>query len=172
MRLFFIVIAFFSQVNVAIAADTYGEIRATLNGEDRVWYILGSEGSSNSDWTQLVRTMFDVSLWGSAEEADPYYVPGALLIDFSALGSEDDWDASEIEVQYLENGYVSMYLANDDEDSAVTIDDLRVEDGTMFLSGSFYSNVYYRANAMSLETDRSKSIVIKGTFRVELPEQE
>ena len=39
----------------------------------------------------------------------------------------------------------------------------------MFLSGSFTSNAYYRESAMSLETDRSKSVVIEGTFQVELP---
>jgi len=171
VRLFLFFFAFLSQANFALAADKYGEINATLNGEARVWHFLGTEDGGNSGWSQLVRTMFDVTLWGSSDEADPYYVPGALLIDFSAIGAGDDWNASEIEVQYLENGYEGMYLANDEGDSAVTIDELRVEDGIMFLSGSFTSTAYYRENAMTLELDRSKSVVIEGTFQVELPEE-
>ncbi len=160
------------QAASSLAVDQYGEIRATVDGNSRTWYVLGDADNTNSGWTSMIPgSLFDVSLWGSPGESNAMAIAGVLAIDPSVMKRGDKPTASDVTIQYLEGGFSNIYVTTDDGKNSVTVEELSVEGDFLRVSGSFDGVAYFKQNAMDRDVDSSRSVSIQGTFSVTLPEE-
>ena len=75
-----------------------------------------------------------------------------------------------VSLTYLADGWASGWLADEGEQTALSLTTLEEVDGGLLLEGRFSSIAYYSNNLMTGQVDPSQKMQIDGTFSANLPE--
>lgn len=157
----------------AYAADLLGTITATMgDAPAQDWFVTAEGGESQSALAKMPGVpLHDVSLWGNTSADETASLKGALLLDFSVMGSGGAATVMDATLQYLEEGYSGGYLAGSDGDLAITLTRFDESGDGLAIAGDFTATATFSDNLAAMSTDPSKTRSFSGTFEVTLPLQ-
>jgi len=153
------------------AQDALGTIEGTRDGQAIVWHLTAQDGTSQSGFTNMMRGLDDVSLWGHAEPDSTTSVQGALLLDFNLMSNGGTLTATDATLQYLSEGYKAGYLALNGASLNLTIATAEKRGDALYIQGSFTATPAFSDNIMAMKTDPGQTLTLTGNFSATLPPQ-
>lgn len=153
----------------AFAQEQLGTLTASIDGTEQQWFLTAKDGESQSSYTEVMKGLTDISLWGHATDDSATSVKGALLIDFNLMSMGGGLSAVDATLQYLEDGYGGGYLAVSDGATRITVTAQEKQGEALHITGSFSATASYSDNPMQQQVDDSKQVTIEGSFDAVLP---
>ena len=149
------------------AQDVRGEITATLDGEERQWFVTGTNLVSQSTWSGNV-SYAKVELYGHASDETITDAGEALQINFGVLTQDDGSASSELpEMTYLADGMGESYVANSDTGADVRVESIEIDGSQLSISGTFEASLAFTGD-LGQTIDQSRTKPIRGRFDAEI----
>mgnify|MGYP001818386064 CR=1 FL=1 len=167
-----ILCALFAAFSVPALAETIGTITATVDGQEKTWYVTAADGESQSSWVQPMPGMLSMSsfsLWGNPSEEEIASVKDVLAIGFTVVRGRGGMTPANPEVQYLVTGFDDQWVATGEGATDLTISELERAGEGVRVAGSFTAHAHYTSDGARLELDRSRGKTISGSFQATLP---
>ena len=152
----------------AAAAETIGQITATVNGTEMSWFVTAEGDESQSGAMTMPGGLADVSLWGNPTEGALAELKGALLLDFAAMAAGGP-TALDPSLQYLEDGYTAAWVALDEETVQVSLTTFETGGDSVQLEGTFQAQAAFTDDMATMTTDPARHVEIVGRFEASLP---
>lgn len=145
------------------AQEVIGEIRVTLDGEDRVWQTLRSTDPSVSFNTGVTEygPMRDITIQGYREGGS--YTRDVFVISLALMGDGGMVDQTVMHVPER----MSQSWMNADDETLVTIE--HIDDGS--IRGTLSGRICFK-DGMMTPVDTDDCIPVEGTFETSLPQEE
>lgn len=153
-------------------ADTLGTITATMDGEERTWFITAEDGESQSSFVQPMAGMLMGSsfiLWGVPDEDTVATMKDVLMLDATLMRGAGGMIPVNPTTRYLVGGFKDQWVAEEEGQTEMTLTTIEPIDGGLHVAGTFTATANYTQDMTGQEVDRSKIKVISGSFDVTLP---
>lgn len=163
--------AFFLSGALAAAAEEFGRIDATLDGETRAWYTIAMTQGSRTDASATVSTggvTSDLHIQGHPRPS--FTTSDVLSIDLMYRGNvQSGAEPMSVEVMYMPTGMKPPFWTSDKGASpaSVSFDRLSLESGAGRASGTFSATLCIVEN-MTAEPDTTRCRPIEGRFDTQL----
>ena len=146
--------------------EALGEIIASMNGEDRIWYTLydsESGGGSNTGFDDF-GVLRAVNLQGYPENRD-----GLMeVLSISISVAPESNDVLEARIMFVPERMARAYVSDEDDMSElVLIEELELEEEGGFITGTFAAELCFK-DGMFANPDPEDCIVLEGRFHTEL----
>lgn len=145
----------------ALSQEVTGEITATIDGDQRTWFIVESNGASQSSW-KGTGGYADVLLFGHASDDTITDETEALTIRFGVTNLDGTNTTELPEIAYLKDGLLESYVA-DSENAEVSVNSMEVEGERLAISGTFEATLGF-TDDLGQTVDMSRSREISGSF--------
>ncbi|MCV2894351.1 hypothetical protein [Lentibacter sp. XHP0401] len=156
---------------LCVAQDVFGTLTATIESTERNWFLTADgEQSQSHGLTIAVANLQSFSLWGQPTENTVAEAKDSLLLKFDIMSVGGKTVPLNVSLTYLADGWASGWLADEGEQTALSLTTLEEVDGGLLLEGRFSSTAYYSNNLMTGQVDPSQKMQIDGTFSANLPE--
>lgn len=156
--------------SLSFAQEVIGTITASLDGEERTWFLtLDDKESQSFGFSMAVANLQSFSLWGQPDAQSVKTLDDTLLFTFDIMTVADQVMPAGASVIYLEDGWQSGWLADDPEKVSFSLTTLEKTDEGVVVAGSFDAATNYSKPLAGGEVDASRTMQITGTFTATLP---
>ncbi|WP_417258129.1 hypothetical protein [Celeribacter sp.] len=156
---------------LCVAQDVFGTLTATIDGAERTWFLTSDNGQSQSHGLTIsVANMQSFNLWGQPTEDTIAETKDSLLLGFGVMTVGGNTIPLNASLTYLADGWASGWLANEEEQTVLTLTTLEEVEGGLLVEGRFASTTHYSDNLVSSQVDPSQAKQIDGHFSATLPE--
>jgi hypothetical protein len=159
---------------VSFAQDVFGNITATLNGEERTWFLTAQDNESQSFGLSIaIANLQSCQLWGQPSEDTVKISEDSLLFSFEVMSVGGQLIPLNAGVMYLSDAWRSGWMASESEDQAndiaLSLTTFEERDYGFFVEGSFEAAAHYREPLAGGEFDPARTMQINGSFSALLP---
>jgi hypothetical protein len=155
---------------VSFAQEVFGTIEASLDGEDRSWFLTTQDKESQSfGMTVAIANLQSFTLWGQTSAETVNEMKGSLLLGFDVATVGGNVIPLNVSVTYLADGWKSGWRADEESGVVFTLTTLEERDGGVYVEGSFTSVAGYAEPLDGEEIDASRTMEINGSFKATLP---
>ena len=158
----------------SFAQEVFGNITATLDGEERTWFLTAQDNESQSFGLSIaVANLQSFQLWGQPSEDSVNTFEDSLLFSFEVMSVADQLIPLNAGVMYLSDAWKSGWMASESEDEAndifLSLTTFEERDDGFFVEGSFEAAAHYREPLAGGEFDPARTMQIIGSFSALLP---
>lgn len=153
-------------------AETLGTITATMDGEERTWFITADGGESQSSLVQPMAGMLmgsSIILWGVPDEDIVATTKDVLTLDATLMRGAGGMMPVNPQARYLVTGFNDQWIAVDEGQTEMTLTAVEPVGDGLHVAGTFTATANYTQDMTDQDVDRSKTKVISGSFDVTLP---
>lgn len=159
---------------LTFAQEVFGTITASLDGEERTWFLTAEDQESQSFGLSIaVANLQQFSLWGQPSADSVQNFNESLLFNFQVMSVAGQLIPLNAEVMYLSDAWKSGWIAAESYDEAndivLSLTTLEKRDDGVFIEGSFEAAAHYREPLSSGEIDPSRTLQINGSFSAVFP---
>ncbi len=155
---------------VSFAQEVFGNIHASLDGEDHVWFLTTEDDNSLSFGLNIaIANLQSVSLWGQPTDDSVKSLKDSLLLTFDVMSVGDQLIPLNASLTFLEQGWKSGWIANEEDKIVFSLVTIETTDDGLFVEGSFEAEVGFREPLSNGQIDESRSMQIDGKFSATLP---
>jgi hypothetical protein len=155
---------------ISVAQDVIGTITASLDGEERVWFLTMQDTESQTfGLTIAIANLQSFSLWGQPDAQSVQVFKDSLLLSFEVMSVANQVMPVNVSVIYLAEGWQSGWLADDAEKITFSLTTLEKTEEGVVVAGSFDAAANYSEPLAGGDVDASRTMQIIGTFTATLP---
>jgi hypothetical protein len=157
----------------SFAQETFGTITASINGEERTWFLTTQDNESQSFGLIFSSMNFQsFSLWGQPTDETVTSLKDTLLFSFDVMSVADQLMPLNAELIYLENGWTSGWNASKASEPSTmdfSLTTFEKSDDGIFVEGTFEAATGFREPLSNGEIDPSRTLQMNGIFSATLP---
>lgn len=150
----------------AAAQEVTGTIAATLNGEERTWFITETPQMSQSDWKDF-GYQASVSLLGHSTDNTVTSSHQALMVKFEYWGSDGAYTISAPEVVYLSQGMMKAHVGRQEDGVQINITSAEVNGDRLKIEGTISGDLIF-TEVMMRKKDPNDVLSVEGSFSADL----
>lgn len=159
---------------LSFAQEVFGNITATLDGEERTWFLSSQDNESQSFGLSIaVANLQSFQLWGQPTEDTVQVSEDSLLFSFDVMSVGGQLIPLNATVMYLGDGWRSGWIASESEpeasDIALSLTSIETRDDGVFIEGSFEATAHHREPLAGGEFDPARTMQINGSLSALLP---
>lgn len=159
---------------MSFAQEVFGNITASIDGEERTWFLTAQDNESQSFGLSIaVANMQSFQLWGQPSEDSVQIFEDSLLFTFDIMSVAGQLIPLNAEVIFLADGWKSGWMAGESDEEAndivLSLTTYEKRDDGVFVEGSFGATAGYREPLSSGEIDLMRTMQINGSFSALLP---
>ncbi len=159
---------------VSFAQDVFGNITATLDGEERTWFLTAQDNESQSFGLSIaVANLQSFQLWGQPTENTVQVFEDSLLFSFEVMSVGGQMIPLNAGVTYLSDAWKSGWVVSESDEEAndivLSLTTFEKRDEGFFVEGSFEAAAHYREPLAGGEIDPARTMQINGSFSALLP---